>query len=114
MTADAVGSPEVGLIRRDVPEFESVFQQELCEEDGELGAFQALSVLADWVCDRLANGGEEDAVRRVFAAVERLIADDGFPLGDALAAEFIEVIWDYPGAVEWMGAKTRDRARQTR
>lgn len=113
MTVDAVGSPEVGLVRREVPEFEPVFQEVLVEEEGELGAFQALSVFADWVCVRLENGDDEDAVRRAFDAVERLFADEGFPLGDALAAEFIEVVWANPQAVERMGARTRERARPT-
>ena len=40
------------MLRSSVPEFEPVFQDELREGDGELGAFQAVSVLADWVRSR--------------------------------------------------------------
>lgn len=111
MTPDAVVSLELGLVRREVPEFERVFQGELREEDGQLGAFQAFSLLADWVRDRLEDGTDEDAVMRTFAAIERLVTDEGFPLGDALAAEFIEAIWDHPSANERMGPTTRERAR---
>ena len=111
MTADASGSAEVRLLRRSVPEFEPTFQDELRAEDGELGAFQAVSVLADWVRDRLDGDTDGDAVQRAFDAVERLISDDDYPLGDALAAEFIEVVWDHPQAPARMGAATRARAQ---
>lgn len=111
MTADALGSAEVSLLRQSVPEFEPVFQEELDAEDGELGAFQAVSVLADWVRDRLDRHADDDAVDRAFGAVERLITDDEYPLGDALATEFIEVVWDHPDARAHMGAATRERAQ---
>jgi hypothetical protein len=113
MTGDAPSSHEVGMIRREVPEFEPTFQAELREEDGELGSFQTISVLAEWVRDRVNDGTDNDAVRRVFKAIERLIVDPQFTLGDALAAEFIEATRDHPAACEHMGPMTRKRAGQT-
>lgn len=111
MTARASESAEVHLLRHSVPEFEPIFQNELLAEDGGLGAFQAVSVLADWVRERLDGDTEGDAVQRAFDAVERLITDDQYPLGDALAAEFIEAIWDHPLAAGRMGPRTRARAQ---
>lgn len=111
MTGDALNSHEVCLIRRCVPEFEDAFSEELREEDGEMGAFQAVSVLADWVADRLRRSPDDDAARRTFDAVEQLITDEQLQLGDALAAEFIEGIWDVPTAEALMGPRTRERAR---
>lgn len=113
MTGDATASSEVGLIRREVPEFEPTFQEELRAEDGELGAFQAVSLLAEWVRGHVDAGTEDDAVRRAFNAIEQLIVDQHFALGDALAAEFIEATWDHPAAREHMGPMTRERATQT-
>lgn len=40
MNVDATESPELALVRGCVPEFESRFQDELREEDGELGVFR--------------------------------------------------------------------------
>jgi hypothetical protein len=112
MTGNATASPEVSLIRREVPEFEPTFQEELREEYGALGSFQAVSVLAEWVCERVEDGTGDDAVRRAFNAIEQLIADHRFALGDALAAEFIEATWDHPAAREHMGPMTRERAER--
>lgn len=111
MTADALGSPEVTSLRQAVPEFEATFQEEFDAEDGELGAFQATSAFAEWVRNRLDDPSGDDAIRRAFAAVERLIIDSHFPLGDALAAEFIEGTWDHPRAEAHMGAATRGRTQ---
>jgi hypothetical protein len=111
LSGDAVRSPEVSAVRENVPEFEPAFQDELLAEDGELGAFQAMSLLADWTRDRLADSPEDAAARRVFDTVEQLITDERYPLGDALAAEFIEGIWDHPAAEALMGPRTRERAR---
>ena len=111
MTAGASGSAEVRLLRHSVPEFEPTFQEELLVEGGDLGAFQAVSVFAGWVRDCLDCDTDDDAVKRAFDAVERLIRDNEFPLGDALAAEFIEGVWDHPQAPARMGAATRARAR---
>ena len=54
---------------------------------------------------------DDDAARRTFDAVERLITDADYTLGDPLAAEFIEVVWDHPHAASLMGDATRQRAR---
>ncbi len=113
MTFDAVTSPEVAIVRQNVPEFEAVFQDALREEDGEMGAFQTMSLLADWARERLASAPEDAAARQVFDTIEQLIADEQYKLGDALAAEFIEAVWDLPGAQALMGPRTRERARPT-
>ncbi len=111
MTGDAVTSPEVSMVRREVPEFERAFQWEPNEERGEMGPFQAMSLLADWVAERLASAPDDDAARRAFDSVEKLITDHEYHLGDALAAEFIEGIWHLPQAGPLMGPGTRQRAR---
>lgn len=110
MTTHAVTSSEVAIVRQNVPEFEPVFQDELREEDGEMGAFQAMSLLADWVRERLGVA-PGDAARRAFDTIEQLVTEEQYKLGDALAAEFIEAIWDHPGADALMGPMTRQRAR---
>jgi hypothetical protein len=63
------------------------------------------------VRDRLDAGTEDDVVQPVFDAVERLITENTFSLGDSLGAEFIEVTWDHPRAAAHMGPVTRERAR---
>lgn len=113
MTGDATSSPEVSMVRREVPEFESTFQEELRDEDGEMGPFQAVSLLADWVREKLRAAPDDDAVRRTFSVVESWITEERFPLGDALAAEFIEGIWEEPAAKALMGPRARERARPT-
>lgn len=105
----ATASPEVALLRKQVPEFEKLFQEELRADD-EVGAFEAVSLLATWVCERLEMSSDEDAVRRAFDAIEHLIADRRFQLGDALAAEFIEATWNCPGAERLRGHRTRERS----
>jgi hypothetical protein len=111
MSGDAGSSPEVTKVRENVPEFESAFQEELRAEDGEMGPFQAMSLLAEWTRERLRNAPDDEPARRAFDAVEQLITDEQLHMGDALAAEFIEGIWDHPDADELMGPKTRERAQ---
>lgn len=110
MTLDAAGSSEISMLRRLVPEFEPEFQAELRAEEGAMGAFQALSLLAQWTAVRLAETPTDEALGRVFDAIEDLITESSFALGDALAAEFIEATWDNPAAVALMGPRTRERA----
>lgn len=110
MSADALASPEVAKVRENVPEFEPAFQEELRAEDGEMGPFQAMSLLAEWTRERLSKAPDDGAARRAFDTIEQLITDERLQLGDALAAEFIEGIWDHPGADALMGPRTRERA----
>jgi len=114
MSADALRASEVTMVRRNVPEFEPAFQEELRAEEGELGAFQAMSLLAEWTRERLNSGRDDAAVRRAFETIEDLITDPRHQLGDALAAEFIEGIWDCPGVEALMGPSTRERAQPKR
>jgi hypothetical protein len=111
MAVNALTAPELTMVRAAVPEFESAFQRELSEEGPEFGAFQAMSAFAAWVGDRLREGQADDVTRRAFDAVEHLIADNGMPLGDALAAEFIEALWLSDEARTLMGPQTRARLR---
>lgn len=111
MSDDALTSPEVANVREHVPEFEPTFQKELRAEDGKMGAFQAMSLLAEWTRERLSSAPDDAAARRVFGTIEDLMSDARYKLGDALAAEFIEGIWDHPDAGALMGPKTRDRAQ---
>lgn len=97
-------------MRGEVPEFEPIFGEELELEEGEMGAFQAVSLLADWTSRAISDSSMRDVVQRVFATVESWITDGRFPLGDALAAEFIEGICRAGGAKEFMGPRTRERA----
>jgi hypothetical protein len=113
VTLDAVRSEAIAAVRAAVPEFEDAFQAELREEEGQLGSFQAMSVFARWTLERLQSDPGSDAVPRAFQVVERLIADNTLELGDALAGEFIEIVWDVPAAVELMGELTRERAEPT-
>lgn len=114
MTKLAADSEAISLIRRSVPEFEPRFREALNEEDGELGVFQAMSVFATWILERLQREPCDDATQRGFSAVERLITDRTIELGDAVAAEFIEHVWTDPQAVGLMGPRTRARASPRR
>lgn len=107
---EAVKNGGISKIREAVPEFEATFQEELRAEDGELGAFQATSLFARWVGERIHGGDSDDASRRAFQAVEDLITDRDVELGDELAAEFIEALWNAPDAHALMGPRTRERA----
>ncbi len=111
MSVDALMSSEVSKVRENVPEFEPAFQEEVRAENGAVGAFQAMSLLARWTRERLSNSPDDGAAHRAFDAVEQLITDERHKLGDALAAEFIEGIWDHPGAEALMGPRTRERAQ---
>lgn len=113
MTADALTSPEIALLRSRVPEFDRALQDELRKEDGQVGPFQAASILSDWVLGRLRESPDDDAARRTFGAVEELITDNNFQLGSALAAEIIEGVWKSRVALALMGPRTRERAEPT-
>ena len=106
----ATDEPAISAIRSAVPEFEAPFQDELRDERGELGSFQAMSHFARWTAEHVARNGRDELSQRAFAAIENLIEDQTIQLGDALAAEFIETTWDDPKLVALMGPRTRQRA----
>lgn len=103
--ATAMGSPVIVTIRNQVPEFEEVFRQELDVEGPEMGAFQAISVFADWLEDRIQRSPESPDVRRAFRVVEE-VASGSFPMGGPLVTEFVEALRDNPRAVSLMGPET--------
>lgn len=70
-----------------------------------------MSLLGECVCERLDRDQDDQAARRAFNGVEQWITYDSYPIGDALAAEFVAVAWKHPGSVGYMGQATRDRAR---
>jgi hypothetical protein len=78
----------------------------------ELGAFQATSLFARWVGERIHGGDSGDASRRAFQAVEDLITFRDVELGDELAAEFIEALWNAPDAHALMGPGHASARRQ--
>ena len=110
----ALDSLEVRTARSELPEFDAALQDELRDEGDDLGAFQAFSLLADWVRKRLEISPQDEFAKRAFDVVEQIINDDRFPLGDPLAAEFIEGIWEHPDARALMGPRTLERARPQR
>ncbi len=105
--ASAIGSPVLARIRGQVPEFELAFQMELEAEGLEMGAFQAMSVFADWLAKRLENSPEGTDVQRAFHVVEEIASTDDFPMGRSLVTEFVEALRDNPRAVRLMGPDTR-------
>jgi len=113
MTTDARLSPEIQFVRLRVPEFEETFQKYLGEADGELGPFEAMSLLGQWVREHVSGPRDLEASRRAFDVIEQLILDEQFRLGDALAAEFIEAVWDLEDVAALMGPQTRIRAGHT-
>ena len=102
----AVGSPVVTAIRSQVPEFEEVFVRELGAESGEMGAFQAMSVFAEWLGERIEQSPAGPDVLRAFQTVEGIASSSDYPLVRALVAEFVEVLWANPRAVPLMGPAT--------
>jgi hypothetical protein len=104
--ASAIGSPVVTTLRSQVPEFEGTFQRELDAEGQEMGAFQAMSVFAGWLADRIEESPEDPDVQRAFRVVEEVASGD-YPMGRSLVTEFVEALQDNPRAVGLMGSETR-------
>lgn len=107
---DAVNNDGIAKILAAVPEFEPCFQEELRDEDGELGAIHAMSIFAHWVGERVKVRGPDDVTQRAFQAVEDLIADRSINAGNELAAEFIEALASDSDARALMGPEARERA----
>jgi hypothetical protein len=109
-TASAVGSPVVAAVRSQVPEFEEAFQAELDAEGPEMGAFQAMSVFATWLRERIDQSSEGPDVHRAFRVVEEIASNEsGYPMGRALVTEFVEALTDHARAVPLKGPETLRR-----
>jgi hypothetical protein len=88
-----------------VPEFDEPFQRELDAEGPAMGAFQAMSVFAGWLADRIETSPEDSDVQRAFRVVEEVASSD-YPMGRSLVTEFVEALRDNPRAVALMGSET--------
>lgn len=104
--ASAVGSPVIAAIRSQVPEFDEAFLRALETDEGQMGAFQAMSVFAEWVEDRLEHSPQSPEVLRAFTAVEEIASSSQYPMGRALVTEFVEALTNHPRAVLLMGPET--------
>ncbi|MGI8945308.1 MAG: DUF3027 domain-containing protein [Thermoleophilaceae bacterium] len=113
MSGRAADTVAIGSVRAAVPEFEDAFEQALEAEEGALGAFHAICVLADWVALRLRDDPADGAARRAVGAVERLLTD-GAPLGEALTEEFVEAAAGTPDVLDLLGPRTRELTRPAR
>lgn len=90
MSLDARNSPTIRRLLERLPEFKPTFDQFVAEEEGEFGAFWAMNELGRWAFP----GGDEALLRRVFAAVEDVYADQLLADGHDLAIEFFEAACD--------------------
>jgi len=94
-----LAAPEIAFVRDQVPEFEFAFQEELRSAEGEMSAFQAMSLLAAWVGAQVEVAEEvPTSVQRAFAAVEHVHADHQFRSGGDLGVELLETIGQHPAA----------------
>ena len=100
----AANDPCIAVLRQAVPEFDSVFEAENRDEDGQLGAFAAVSRFAEFVRLR-AEGGDWAFVSRATGAVEWLLADDSAErqLAHPLAIEFLEAVAEDQAVVARLG-----------
>jgi len=73
---------------------------------GEIGSFQAMSIFAEWVLDRLEVAPDAADTLRPFAAVEEVAASSS-PLGRPLVTGFVDAVWSRADAVGGMGESTR-------
>ena len=106
----ATGSAVLATIRARVPEFEETFQTELRAEDGEMGAFQAMSVFASWLNRQVQESPASPTVQRAFGAVEEIASRGDYPMGPSLVTEFVEALSDSSRAASLMGPNTRGGA----
>ena len=104
--ASAVNSPVIVAIRSRVPEFDGAFLRALDDEEDEMGAFQAMSVLAEWVEDRIEHSPQSLDALPAFAAVEEIASSSEYPMGRELVTEFVEALADSPRAIALMGPET--------
>ncbi len=83
-----------------------MFLRELDAESGEMGAFQAMSVFAEWLGYRIEQSPDSLEVLRAFQTVEGIASSNDYPLGRELVTEFVEVLRDNPRAISLMGPET--------
>jgi len=109
--ASAVGAPVVKTIRERVPEFEQAFQEALNDEGPDMGAFQAMSVFAGWLAERIEASPENSVEQQAFAVIEEVASSADYPMGRSLVTEFVGALRDNPRAVALMGPATVRFAR---
>lgn len=114
MTFTGLDSPEVQLLRRSAPEFEQALAEDVRLEGPEIGSFQIVSLLAEWVCGRLDEDPNDGVSDSVLDAVESILTAKGFPLGGELGAEFIEVVRHHARARALMRPITLEIAQRGR
>ena len=105
----AANDPCVAVLRQAVPEFDSVFEEENRDEDGQLDAFAAVSRFAEHVC-LWAQAGDWALVGRATGAVEWLLADDSAErqLARPLAVEFLEAVAEDQAVVARLGPLAKE------
>lgn len=96
----------VRLVLSNVPEFRPTYEAELALEGGEMGPFQAVSLLASWTIETARRAHRTDAVRRALDTIELFLTGD-VPMGGELAVEFLECIVDEPQIVSRLGPAAR-------
>lgn len=72
MSLDARDSPTIQRLLERLPEFKPTFDRFVTEEEGEFGSFWAMNELGRWAFP----SNDEALLRRVFAAVDGVYADD--------------------------------------
>lgn len=88
MSLDARESPSIQRLLQRVPEFTPTFDRLVAEEESEFGSFWAMNELHRWAFPQ----NDAELLRRVFAAVDELYADESLRDGDHLAIEFFEAV----------------------
>jgi hypothetical protein len=84
---DVRRSPEMALVLRALPQFDDLLQQRTVIEP-EMGPFEAMSLLADWVVARVGSPTQD--VLQALDAVEELAGHSELQLAHELVVEFIE------------------------
>src|SRR5690242_14633888 len=77
----------IGYLTSRLPEFGRVIDRLDAEEEGELGAFQAMNELGRWW---QAEGSEPELFERILQVVDSLYCDARVPSGRDLSIEFFE------------------------
>ncbi len=90
MSLDARESPSIQRLLTRLPKFKTTFDRFVADEEGEFGSFWAVNELGRWAFP----SDDEALLRRVFAAVDEVYADDLLVDGDYLAIEFFEAVCD--------------------
>lgn len=81
------GAEVIDYVAARLPEFGPVIDRLDAEEDGELGAFQAMNELGRWW---QTQGSDPELLERILQVVDSLYCDGGMALSRDLAIEFFE------------------------